>query len=164
MRKRVFTYVGRLAVATFAIPMFTIFLSSSVYSVVALVRSANPQQFYSDHILSTTVVTGLCLSYFVCGEPTSKPALWVWIPSTLGFVARILSWRATGSVLFHSGVVEHFFAANCQIQDFREATFAIRCGDKLFLTPMFIGGLAYSSGAAIRQAAQSRLSAASRSI
>jgi hypothetical protein len=164
MTKRIFTYAVHLAVATFAIPMLTIFLSSSAYSIVALIHSANPRQFYSDHILSATVVAGLCLSYFVCGAPTSKPALWVWIPSTVGFIARILSWRATGSVLFHSGIVEHFFTANCQIQDFREATFAIRCGDKLFLTPMFVGGLSYSAGAAIRQAAQSRLSAASRSI
>jgi hypothetical protein len=163
MTKRIFTYVVHLAAATFAVPMLTIFLSSSVYSVVTLIHSANPQEFYSDHVLSATVVTGLCLSYFVCGALTSKPALWVWIPSALGFVTRVLSWRATGSVLFHSGIVEHFFTVNCQIQDFREPTFGTRCGDKLFLTPMFIGALAYSAGAAIRQAAQSRLSPASRS-
>jgi len=164
MTKRIFTYVAHLAAATLAVPMLTIFLSSSVYSAVALIHSANPQQFYSDHILSATAVTALCLSYFVSGAPTSKPALWVWIPSTIGFIARVLSWRETGSVLFHSGIVEHFFAASCQIQDFRETTFGIRCGDKLFLTPMFVGGLAYSAGAAVRQAVQSRLSAAPRSI
>jgi hypothetical protein len=165
MRKRILAYLLHLAIATLAVPALTLLSSGLAYSLVghALTSAASPQQFYSDHLLALAVITGLWLAYSVCDAFTSMGALWVWIPSTLVFVARILSWRAGGSVLFHSGIIQHFFAAGCQIQDYREPAFALRCSDKLFLTPFVVGSLAYSAGSAIHRAAQHRPSAAANS-
>jgi len=71
------------------------------------------------------------------------------------FLLRVLDWRASGSVLIGSGsFVEHFFTVDCQLESWREGGFASRCSDKLFLTPLFIGSLSYSFGAAIRRVIQ----------
>ncbi len=160
MRKRIFEYSFHLVVATLAVPFLTMILSALVYPLAALISAANMQQFYSDHILALSTVTGLGLAYIVSDTFASRCALWIWIPSTLGFVARMLSWRSDGSVLFHSGIIDHFFTANCQIQNYRELAFASHCSDKLFLTPLVVGSLGYSVGAAIHSVAQRRESVA----
>jgi hypothetical protein len=58
-------------------------------------------------------------------------------------------WWSTGSVLFHSSVVEHFFTANCQIQAWHEIGFVERCSDKLFLMQAVVGTFGYSAGAVL---------------
>jgi hypothetical protein len=165
MRKPMLAYLFHLAIATFGVPWFTLLSSGLAYSLVghALTSAANPQQFYSDHLFSMAAITGLWLAYLLGDTLPSKCALWVWIPSALGFVARILSWRAAGSVLFHSAIIEHFFATDCQIQNWREPAFSSSCADKLFLTPVVVGSLAYSAGAAIHRAVQHRRSGATNS-
>ena len=125
MRKRILEYSFHLTVATLAVPLLTMISSALVYPLVALISAANMHQFYSDHLLVLATNTGLWLAYIVCDTLASRCALWIWIPSTLGFIVRILTWRAEGSVLFHSGIIEHFFTANCQIQNYRELAFAL---------------------------------------
>jgi len=83
---------------------------------------------------------------------TGRSALWIWIPAALVFVIRVLDWRETGSVLVGPGsFIEHFFTANCQIQNWREGGFESRCFDRLYVTQLLIGSLAYSAGAAIHR-------------
>jgi hypothetical protein len=153
MTKRILAYLFHLAIATLAVPMFAFFLTGSAYWLIrrALAYPVNPQQFYSDYFLSVAAITGLWLAYSVCDTFTSRGAMWIWIPSTLGFIIRILVWRAAGSVFFHSGMIEHFFTADCQAPSWQEPDFASRCADRLFLTPLAVGSLAYSAGAVIRR-------------
>ncbi len=114
-----------------------------------------PQQFYSDYLLFLVVVVGALLAYTVSDNFMAGPAIWVWIPFTAVFLLRVLYWRAGGSVLGGPGsILEQFFTADCQIQNWREAGFDSRCPDKLFLTPLFIGSLSYSAGAAIHRIRQ----------
>ena len=82
---------------------------------------------------------------------TYRSAVWVWIPALLAFAVRVAIWRSTGSVLFHSSVVEHFITADCQLQNWRDAHFTSRCGDMLFLMQLVICPVAYSAGAAIQR-------------
>jgi len=150
--KRTLAYVGLTLIATLAVPWLTILAGGLIYGVFSpFLTSVNtPQQFLSDHLIFLVVVVGASLAYAVSGTFTSRSALWVWIPATIVFVLRVLDWRATGSALVGSGsFIEHFFTANCQFNNWREGGFDSRCPDKLFLTPLFIGGLSYSAGAAI---------------
>jgi hypothetical protein len=154
MMKRTLAYVGHILIATLAVPWLTILASGLIYGVFSpFLTSVNtPQQFLSDHLMFLVVVVGASLAYAVSGTFTSRSALWVWIPATVVFVLRVLDWRATGSALVGSGsFIEHFFTANCQFNNWREGGFDSRCPDKLFLTPLFIGGLSYSAGAAIHR-------------
>jgi hypothetical protein len=163
MWKRILECLFHLAIATLVVPMLTMISAGLVYPLASLISAANMHQFYSDHILALTTITGLWLAYILSDPFASRCAPWIWIPSALGFIARILTWRAEGSVLFHSGIIEHFFTAHCQIQNYRELDFASHCSDKLFLTPLVLGSLGYSVGAAIHRAAQHRLSGAANS-
>lgn len=152
--KRILAYGGHLLVATLAVPWLTMMAAGLAHGVFSpFLASVNtPQQFYSDHVIFLVVVVGMLLSYGMSGRFTSRSALWVWIPATTVFVFRVLDWRASGSALVGSGSLsEHFFTVNCQIQNWREAGFDERCHDKLFLTPLFIGSLSYSAGAAIQR-------------
>lgn len=152
--KRTLAYVGHILIATLAVPWLTILAGGLIYGVFSpFLTSVNtPQQFLSDHLMFLVVVVGASLAYAVSGTFTSRSALWVWIPATIVFVLRVLDWRATGSALVGSGsFIEHFFTANCQFNNWREGGFDSRCPDKLFLTPLFIGGLSYSAGAAIHR-------------
>ncbi|HKB98994.1 MAG TPA: hypothetical protein VKD23_09430 [Terriglobales bacterium] len=154
MMKRTLAYVGHIVIATLAVPWLTILAGGLIYGVFSpFLTSVNtPQQFLSDHLMFLVVVVGASLAYAVSGTFTSRSALWVWIPATIVFVLRVLDWRATGSALVGSGsFIEHFFTANCQFNNWREGGFDSRCPDKLFLTPLFIGGLSYSAGAAIHR-------------
>lgn len=157
MRKGSLAYLFHLAIATLAVPMLAVMASALVGPLIAVASAVNPQRFYSDHVLVLAAITGLCLAYFTYETFPSVCALWIWIPSTLGFVARILSWRTEESVLFHPGIIDHFFVAGCQIQNWGEPACASRCSDQLFLTPLVVGSLAYSAGAAIRRASEHRL-------
>lgn len=146
--------MGHIVIATLAVPWLTILAGGLIYGVFSpFLTSVNtPQQFLSDHLMFLVVVVGASLAYAVSGTFTSRSALWVWIPATIVFVLRVLDWRATGSALVGSGsFIEHFFTANCQFNNWREGGFDSRCPDKLFLTPLFIGGLSYSAGAAIHR-------------
>jgi hypothetical protein len=158
MKKRILAYLFHLLAAALAVPMLTMVLSLPLlYWFVSFTSATNPQQFYSEHLL-TLAITGLWLGYFTYETFPSMCALWIWIPLTLGFVVRVLSWRADGSVLFHSGIIEHFFVADCQIQNWHEPAFSSRCSDKLFVSPLIVGSLAYSAGAAICRARRGQLS------
>ena len=146
--------MGHIVIATLAVPWLTILAGGLIYGVFSpFLTSVNtPQQFLSDHLMFLVVVVGASLAYAVSGTFTSRSALWVWIPATIVFVLRVLDWRATGSALVGSGsFIEHFFTVNCQFNNWREGGFDSRCPDKLFLTPLFIGGLSYSAGAAIHR-------------
>jgi hypothetical protein len=152
--KRTLAYVGHLLIATLAVPWLTILAGGLTYGVFSpFLTSVNtPQQFLSDHLIFLVVVVGALLAYAVSGTFTSRSALWVWIPATIVFVLRVLDWRAAGSALVGSGsFIEHFFTANCQIQNWREGGFASRCFDRLYVTQLFVGALAYSAGAAIHR-------------
>ena len=151
--KRTLAYVGHLLVATLAVPWLTLLTGGFIYGVFSPFLTGNtPQRFLSDHLLFLVVIVGALLGYTLSATFTSRSALWVWIPTTIAFLLRVLDWRAAGSVLVGSGsFIEHFFTANCQFNDWREAGFDSRCPDKLFLTPLFIGALSYSAGSAIRR-------------
>jgi hypothetical protein len=152
--KRTLAYVGHLLIATFAVPWLTILAGGLTYGVLSpfLTSVKTPQQFLSDHLIFLVVVVGALLAYALSTTFTSRSALWVWIPATIVFVLRVLDWRAAGSALVGSGsFIEHFFTANCQFNNWREGGFDSRCPDRLFLTPLFIGGLSYSAGAAIHR-------------
>src|ERR1019366_153265 len=147
-------YVGHLLIATLAVPWLTILAGGLTYGIFSpfLTSVKTPQQFLSDHLIVLVVIVGALLAYALSATFTSRSALWVWIPATIVFVLRVLDWRAAGSVLVGSGsFIEHFFTANCQFNNWREAGFDSRCPDKLFLTPLFIGSLSYSAGAAIHR-------------
>jgi hypothetical protein len=149
--KRILTYCGHLCIATLVVP----FLALIALGVARLfITSAyTPQEFYSEHAISLAAAAGGLFSYYTSGFFTSRSALWVWVPVSAVFLFRVLDWHTSGSVLLGRGsVVEHFFTTNCQIQNWRDEAFDIRCPDRLFLTPLVIGTVAYSVGAAIRRA------------
>ncbi len=150
--KRILAYSGHLLAATLAVTWLTMLAGGLTYGIFSpfLASTSTPQQFLSDHLIFLAVVVGASLAYSVSGTFTSKSALWVWIPAATVFVFRVLAWRANGSALFGSGsLVEHFFTANCQIQNWREGGFESRCFDRLYVTQLFAGSPAYSAGAAI---------------
>ena len=152
--KRTLAFMGHLLIATLAVPLLTILAGGLTYGVFSpFLSSVNaPQQFLSDHLMFLVVIVGASLAYAVSGTFTSRSAVWVWIPVTIVFLLRVLDWRADGSALVGSGsFIEHFFTANCQFSNWREGGFDTRCPDKLFLTPLFIGGLSYSVGVAIHR-------------
>jgi hypothetical protein len=155
--KRTTAYVGHLLIATLGVPWLTIMAGGLTYGIFSpFLTSVNtPQQFLSDHLKFLVVVAGALIAYVVSGTYKSRSALWVWIPATIVFVLRVFDWRASGSALGGSGsIVEHFFTANCQIQNWHEGGFASRCFDRLYVTQFFVGALAYSAGAAIRRITQ----------
>ena len=155
--KRILAYGLHLVVAALAVPWLTLMASSLAYGVFSpfLTSVNSPQQFYSDYLLFLVVVVGALLAYVVGDKFMAGPAIWVWIPFAAVFLLRLLYWRAAGSVLVGSGsFLDHFFTADCQIQNWREGGFDSRCADKLFLTPLFIGSLSYSAGAAIHRVIQ----------
>jgi len=152
--KRTLAFMGHLLIATLAVPFLTILAGGLIYGVFSpFLSSVNaPQQFLSDHVMFLVVIVGASLAYAVSGTFMSRSAVWVWIPVTIVFLLRVLDWRANGSALVGSGsFIEHFFTANCQFSNWREGGFDTRCPDKLFLTPLVIGGLSYSVGAAIHR-------------
>ncbi len=154
--KRILAYGLHLVVAAF-VPWLTLMVSGLAYGVVSpfVTSVRTPQQFYSDYLLFLVVMVGAMLAYVVSDNLLGGPAIWVWIPFAAVFLLRVLYWRAGGSVLVGSGsFLEHFFTADCQIQNWREGGFDSRCPDKLFLTPLFIGGVSYSAGAAIHRVIQ----------
>ena len=67
------------------------------------------------------------------------------------------------SILFHGGIAGHFFTAPCQITQYAEPDFAFRCADKLFLTQLFVGTLAYSCGGFIYRIVTCRTSRPAKS-
>lgn len=155
--KRILAYGLHLVVAALAVPWLTLMASGLAYGVFSpfLTSVRSPQQFYSDYLLFLVVVVGGLLAYVVSDTFMAGPAIWVWIPFAAVFLLRVLYWRTAGSVLGGPGsFLEHFFTANCQIQNWREGGFDSRCPDKLFLTPLFIGSLSYSAGAAIHRISQ----------
>ncbi|MGO9862592.1 MAG: hypothetical protein ACLPLR_03175 [Terriglobales bacterium] len=157
--KRILAYGLHLVVAALAVPWLTLMASGLAYGVFSpfLTSVKTPQQFYSDYLLFVVVVVGALLAYVVSDQVMAGPAIWVWIPFTAVFLLRLLYWRAAGSVLVGPGsLFEHFFTADCQIQNWREIGFGSGCSDKLFLTPLFIGGLSYSAGAAVHRVKQAR--------
>jgi len=150
--KRILAYGGHLLAATFVVPWLTILAGGLTYGIFRpfLASASTAQHFFSNHVVFLAFVAGASLAYSVSGTFTSKSALWVWIPATAVFVLRVLHWRESGTVFFGSGsFVEHFFTANCQIQNWREGGFEARCFDRLYVTQLFAGSLAYSAGAAI---------------
>jgi hypothetical protein len=152
--KRSLAYLGHLFIATLAVPWLTIMAGGLTYGVFSpfLTSVDTPQQFLSDHLIFLVFVVGALLAYALSATFTSRSALWVWIPATIVFVLRVSYWRTAGSALVGSGsFIEHFFTANCQFNNWREGGFDSRCADKLFLTPLFIGGLSYSAGAVIHR-------------
>ena len=144
-------YIFHLCMAVLAVPGLTVFSAGLGYSWIGHFFSADksPQAFYSDHLLLAATLVGLLLAYTVCDMLTDRGAVWVWVPFTLVFLVRVLTWKE--SVLFHSSILDHFFTNDCQIQDWRDPTFASRCADKLFLTQVFVGALAYSCGALVHR-------------
>jgi len=166
--KRILAYGLHLVVAALAVPWLTLMASGLAYGVFSpfLTSVSTPQQFYSNYLLFLVVIVGALLAYAVSDNFMAGPAIWVWIPFTAVFLLRVLYWRAGGSVLGGPGsFLEHFFTVHCQIQNWREGGFDSRCSDKLFLTPLFIGSLSYSAGAAIHCIAQhSRRSKDARAV
>ncbi len=155
--KRILEYGMHVLIAALAVPWLAIMaagLANSIFSHF-LISIRTPQQFYSDYSLILVVVVGSLLAYAVTDNLIAGPAVWVWIPFTVVFLMRVLYWRSEGSVFGGSGsFLEHFFTADCQIQNWREGGFGSRCPDKLFLTPLFIGSVSYSIGAAIHRLTQ----------
>jgi hypothetical protein len=149
---------GLHIIATLAIPLLARLSSTLVYALLrhGLTSAATPQQFYSDHMFVIIGFTGLWFGYAVCDTFTSKGALWAWLPFTVVFLVRVLSWKEAGSVLLRSDVINHFFTANCQLQGWQEPDFVSRCSDKLFMTPLFVAGMAYMLGAAIQRLVRRR--------
>ena len=150
--KPTLAFLFHLVSASLAVPMLALLCSAGI--VYPLIRhigfsSTNPQQFCSEHLFLFLVLTGMWLAYLVCDTFTSRLAIWVWVPAVLLLGVRIAMWWSSGSVLYHSSIVEHFFTANCQFQSWRDATFAERCGDKLLLMQLVIAPFGYSAGAAI---------------
>ncbi len=156
--KPVLAFIFHLVIATLTIPMLALLISSAiVYPMVRRIAfSTSPQRFYSDHLFLLVFTTGLWVGYLVCDTFTKRSAVWVWIPALIALVVRVLMWHSTGSVLFHSSVVEHFFTRDCQIQNWRDTDFASQCGDKLFFMQVIIGTIGYSVGAAIQRMVELR--------
>ncbi len=154
MLKRILAYGGHLFAATFVAFWLSIWAERLLFDASRpfLAPTSTAQQFLSDHLIFLAFVVGASLAYSVSGTFPSKSALWVWIPAAAVFALRVLNWRESGSVLSGPGsFVEHFFTANCQIENWRELDFASRCFDRLYVTRLFAGSLAYSAGAAIRR-------------
>lgn len=149
--KPLLAFLFHLVIAVLVVPMLAMNSGALVYRVVRhiAVSPTSPQRFFSDHLFVLVAATGLWLAYLVSDTFSSRSAVWVCIPALLLLAVRITMWRSTGSVLFHVGVVEHFFTADCQIEAWRDVGFAERCGDKLFLMQVVVGTLGYSIGAAI---------------
>jgi hypothetical protein len=149
--KPLLAFIFHLVVALLAVPTLTVFSAVMVHWVVRYIglSAKGPQQFYSDHLLPLVAVTGLWLAYLVCDTFTSRSAAWLWIAGLLAFALRAVMWWSTGSVLFHSSVVEHFFTADCQIQAWHDIGFTERCSDKLFLMQAVVGTFGYSAGAVL---------------
>jgi hypothetical protein len=156
--KPALAFVFHFVIATLAVPMLALISAPIVYSVLRHIAffATGPQQFYSDHLFLFVAATGLWLAYLVCDTFTSRSAMWVWIPTLLVFAVRVAIWWSTGSVLFHSSVVEHFFTANCQMQAWRDPEFASRCADRLFLMQIVVATFGYSVGAAIQHIVELR--------
>jgi hypothetical protein len=64
--------------------------------------------------------------------------------------------------MFHSGILDHFFMKNRQIENWSDPGFS-SCGDKLFLTQLFVASLAYSIGALVYDVAPRRASTPGKS-
>src|SRR5450755_4342135 len=147
------SYLLHLSISALAVPPLTLILASigfgTAHRMFGIGGSA--QQFYSDHVLFIEAMVGLCLGFEVCRTFTPKGAVWVWVPFTLIFAVRLVLWQTSESVLFHSSTLNHFFTADCQIARYAESDFESRCFDKLFMTPLWIGALAYSGGALIHK-------------
>ena len=158
-------YPLHLCASALVVPGLTLLLVSVGFWFVHRLLDVgdSPQQFYSDYFLLMAVIVGLGLAYTVCDTFTAKGAVWVWIPFTLIFAVHVLTWETSGSVLFQSGFISHFFTANCQIARWAEPGFISRCSDKLFLTQLFVGTLAYSCGAFIYNVAAHRASRTTQS-
>lgn len=150
--RRTAAYLFHFVIATLTIPIFSVNLGALLFRLTN--HSPTPQQFYSDHLFSLIGCTGVLLAYLVCSIFGNREAMWVWVPSTALFLFRLIMWRGTGAGSSSVGVVEHFFAANCNFEAWRQADFQIRCSDKLFLTTQLIGGLAYSVGAGVQRLAR----------
>lgn len=149
-------FIFHLAIALLVAPMLTFFSSDVAYWVarsywVATARATSSQQFYSDHLLVLASVTGLLLGYFVCGEITSRSAVWVWVPVVIAFAIRIAVWFSTGSVLLRESVIAHFITADCQINGWRDVGYSTHCADKMLLMPAILGSVAYSVGAVLQR-------------
>jgi hypothetical protein len=151
--KPVLTFVLHFVIATLIVPGLALISGGLLYFFMRQITSSatGPQRFYSDYLFLLIAANGLWLAYVVCDAFNSRSAVWVWIPALLAFAVRVAIWRSTGSVLFHSSVAEHFFTADCQIQNWRNADFTSCCGDKLFLMQLVIGPFGYSAGAAIQR-------------
>lgn len=151
--KPVLAFVFHFVIAILAVPMLALFSAAMLHAVIRSISlsAASPQQFYSDHLFLLAAATGVWLAYLVCDTFTGRCAAWVWIPALLAFAARVAIWQSTGSVLFHSSVVEHFFTANCQVQTWSDPGFVSRCSDKLFLMQLVVGTFGYSAGAVIQR-------------
>ena len=118
------------------------------YSVLRhAVQASTPQQFYSQHLVLIASLPGLFVGYLVSRGLTGVGASWIWVPLAIAFAVRVLAWRASESVLVHTGTFEHFFMVSCQIQNWRGPAFESHCLDKMLMTPLFMGGVAYSIGA-----------------
>lgn len=149
--KSVGAYLLHLCSAAVVLPGLTLLVMTLVFGAVhhLVGIGGTAQQFYSDYSLPAAALVGAGLAYEVCETFTMKGAAWVWLPFTFVFVGRIVIWANSESPLFNGGIVRHFFTAACQISQYAEPDFASRCGDKLFLTQLFVGTLAYSCGALI---------------
>lgn len=146
-------FLFHVAIAMLIVPGLALLSGSMLYSIIRHFASSatSPQQFYSDHLFLLVTVSGLWLAYAVCDVFTNRSAVWVWIPALLAFVVRVAVWRSAGSVFFHTGIVEHFFTADCQIGDWRDASFPSSCGDKLLFMQLVVGPFGYSVGAVIQR-------------
>lgn len=152
--KSILAYGGHALAATIAVPWLTVLVAGLTCDILSpfLASTKTPSQFLSEHLIFLSVVVGASLGYSVSSKFRDRFALWVWIPAAVVFVLRVLDWRATGSVLVGPGsFIEHFFTANCQIQNWREGGFESRCFDRLYVTGLFVGSLAYSAGATIHR-------------
>ncbi len=160
--KLIAAYIFHCCMAALAVPWLTMFSSAIVYSLVGHFFSADtsPQMFYSDHLLFVVVVAGMCLAYIVCDTFTNRGAIWIWVPFTVIFLLRILTWKE--SVVLHSEVLSHFFTKDCQIGNWRDADFS-SCADKLFLTQVFVAAVAYSIGALVYEVVPHRASTPGKS-
>jgi hypothetical protein len=147
--KSIGRFIFHVCIAALAVPMLTLLVAALGYSWVSRFFSAvtSPQMFYSEHFIFVAALVGACLAYTVSEVLTDRGAVWVWVPFTLLFMVRVLTWKESFGV--HSSTFGHFFTQDCQIQSWPETDFAERCGDKLFLTQLFIGSMAYSIGALI---------------
>jgi hypothetical protein len=64
--------------------------------------------------------------------------------------------------MFHSGVLDHFFTKDCQIENWHDTDLS-NCADKLFLTQLFVASMAYSLGALVYDVVSRKTSTAGKS-